>query len=287
MSNWAAAKAMCSRCPRGAMYNIKKQFFVGFQSHEKYVHRVKNDSLLLRYTLTLVLNGGGTYHDDTGCRTELYPGLVLLRPPNTLYSIHRELVDDLSREFVLNLPATMYNGLRDMDIVPEKTVAAKLVLSDALYERTNNLIESLAAVNDYNFAPWLIDVIRFLDHINNLINGSEDDPNKRLLRKACKQLESNPEKIISINDVASSLGISARTLRNIFHSNLGISPKDYRLHYIFEYAARMLMYTPASVKEIAFRTGYANAQGFCRQFRRIMGCSPVEYRKKHADSAKS
>ncbi len=287
MSNWATAKAMCTRSPRNARYNLKKQFFVGFQSHETYVHRVKKSSLLLRYTLTLVIEGGGTYSDESDCATKLYPGLVLLRPPNILYDIRRDLVKGKSREFVLNLPETIYRALLDMEIVPVKTVAAKLVLSDALYERTSNLIESLASVNDYNFAPWMIDVIRYLDHINDLIKGSEDDANKRLLRKACKELESNPEEIISIRDIASNLGISARTLRNIFHSNLGVSPKDYRLHYIFEYAARMLVYTQASIKEIAYRTGYANAQGFCRQFRRIMGSSPGEYRKKHSDSAKS
>jgi AraC-like DNA-binding protein len=287
MTDWENAKAMCSRCPRGAMYNMKKQFFVGFQSHIKYDHRVKNDAMLLRFTLSLVLDGCGFYRDNTGCETELYPGLVMLRPPHTIYSVQRESVNGKLREFVLNLPAELYNGLLDAEVVPRKTVIANLILNDSLFERTINLIKSLESVSDYNFAPWLVDVIRYLDYINQLINGSQDDQNKRLLRQACKVLESNPEEIMNITKIAAQLGVSTRTLRNIFHTGLGVSPKDYRLHYKFEYAGRMLVYSPVSVKEIAYQTGYANAQGFCRQFRRIMGCSPGEYRKKHGSTAKA
>jgi AraC-like DNA-binding protein len=43
--------------------------------------------------------------------------------------------------------------------------------------------------------------------------------------------------------------------------------------------ARRLLETPSfSIKEIAAAAGYTNASHFCREFKRVCGCTPVAYR---------
>lgn len=286
MPGWENYNHRCSRYLRGEMYNLEKQFFVGVQGHSEH-HSAKQNAYLERFTMTLVLDGCGYYRDATGCETEIYPGLILLRPFGIYFSVQRDQVNYRYREFVINLPEAFYCGLVEAGVLTTKTVAATLVLSDSLLERAELLVRTLEDVAEYNFAPYLSEVIRFIDHVNQLMKGSGDDQGKRLLLKACKMLESNPAKILCMDNVAAELGISARSLRNIFHAGMGTSPKDYRLRYKFEYAGQLLVYTSSSIKEIAFKTGYANAQGFCRQFRRIMGCSPGQYRKRYENTAKA
>jgi AraC-like DNA-binding protein len=43
-------------------------------------------------------------------------------------------------------------------------------------------------------------------------------------------------------------------------------------------ASRLLATTSLSIKEVAAAAGYTNASHFCRQFKRVCGCTPVTYR---------
>lgn len=45
-------------------------------------------------------------------------------------------------------------------------------------------------------------------------------------------------------------------------------------------ACQMLAWEEFSVKETAISTGYSNALNFSTEFKRIIGCSPTEYRTK-------
>ncbi|MGN0624190.1 MAG: helix-turn-helix domain-containing protein [Oscillospiraceae bacterium] len=51
-----------------------------------------------------------------------------------------------------------------------------------------------------------------------------------------------------------------------------------------EKACKELAGSKKSVMEIAFECGFSNLSNFNRQFRRIAGCSPTEYRKRQAIS---
>lgn len=282
--NWENADQKSFRYLREEMYNVRKQFFAGFLTPTRFAPDVKNDGVLRRFTLTLVLEGRGAYRDDSGCETELFPGLLLLRPPGTVFSITRVPVHKKYREFVMNLPTEFYSILLDTELAPRQTAMIKVALDNLLFARTIGLVESLDSIQNYRFAPWLIEVVRYLDYIKNLAESTQPKARKDLFEKACRLLESRLEEKFSLENAAQQLGISSRSLRTMFHANSGIGPNEYRLRCKFEYAGHLLLHSSLSVKEIAGRIGYAHAQGFCRQFRDILGCSPVEYRNKYEDS---
>ena len=59
----------------------------------------------------------------------------------------------------------------------------------------------------------------------------------------------------------------------------GSSPKEYLIGLRINYACELLDSTQLSIGEIAFKSGFNDSNYFTRQFRRVTGRSPRDYRR--------
>jgi AraC-like DNA-binding protein len=85
----------------------------------------------------------------------------------------------------------------------------------------------------------------------------------------------------SVDFAAEIAGVSTRTLqRRLSAANLTYSRLVDRAR--FKLATHRLTDTDASSLEIAYETGYEDPSNFARAFRRLAGCSPREYRRRHS-----
>ena len=69
------------------------------------------------------------------------------------------------------------------------------------------------------------------------------------------------------------------TLREWFHSALGVSPLQYIHRVRITAACSLLRGTEYSVSQIASMVGYASLSAFNRHFREVNNCCPMEYRR--------
>jgi AraC family transcriptional regulator, regulatory protein of adaptative response / DNA-3-methyladenine glycosylase II len=74
------------------------------------------------------------------------------------------------------------------------------------------------------------------------------------------------------------LGVSARHLRRIFTSHVGVTPDGLARSCRAHFAHRLLDDTDLSVTEVAFAAGYGSARQFNREFKRIFGDTPSQQR---------
>ncbi len=74
-------------------------------------------------------------------------------------------------------------------------------------------------------------------------------------------------------------GVSESTLTRAFHKIMGCSPIDHVIRVRVGRAADLLRRTDMRVTDAAFECGFADSNYFSRQFRKVMGVSPMEYRK--------
>jgi AraC-like DNA-binding protein len=74
--------------------------------------------------------------------------------------------------------------------------------------------------------------------------------------------------------------INRTTLADKFTKSTGMSVMDYLIRLRVKMAAIMLRDTMLSVSEISYRVGFNDITHFGRTFRKHMGYSPSEYRKK-------
>jgi len=97
--------------------------------------------------------------------------------------------------------------------------------------------------------------------------------------KAVDYIERNFAKNISVSEIAEVLGISRKHLYAIFNDILNISPKQYLIFYRMEKACMRLKTSSQSLLEIAESVGYMNQFYFSKEFKRLTGMTPSEYRK--------
>jgi signal transduction histidine kinase/AraC-like DNA-binding protein/ABC-type sugar transport system substrate-binding protein len=99
-----------------------------------------------------------------------------------------------------------------------------------------------------------------------------------LARRAVAYMQAHHQQRLSRQEIADSLGVSQNYLSEIFQQELGLTPWDYLNRYRIAQARAMLRQGGRSVTEIAGSVGFSDPSYFGRVFRRIVGCTPQQYR---------
>lgn len=86
----------------------------------------------------------------------------------------------------------------------------------------------------------------------------------------------------SVNDYAELLGMAAKTLSKKFNRLRLTQPNEVIKDRIMLEAKRLLVYSPMSIKEIAYDLGYDDPAYFNRLFTSKAGCTPAVFRKNHS-----
>ena len=100
-----------------------------------------------------------------------------------------------------------------------------------------------------------------------------------LINKALEYLEDHYHENPSLEQVASSLYISANYFSSLFSSKMGVSFRTYLLNRKMSEAKRLLQETDEKILDIAYRLGYEDISHFNRAFRNSVGCSPSHFRR--------
>ncbi|MCM2973234.1 GlxA family transcriptional regulator [Larsenimonas suaedae] len=101
-----------------------------------------------------------------------------------------------------------------------------------------------------------------------------------LVRRAISTLEQHLGTILSVDELASRLNTSRRSLERRFRDQLGMSPQKFARDLRLRYGYWLLSYTQASVTDIGDRCGFSDTAHFSRHFRDAFGVSPSELRKR-------
>ena len=107
------------------------------------------------------------------------------------------------------------------------------------------------------------------------------------IKKAIDYIRAACDKDVSLEDVASFVGISTCYLSREFHRYTGYPFVAYVNRTRCQRAQRMLTDERLEIHEIGIRCGFENASYFARAFRRYIGMSPTEYRSTIAKTQNS
>jgi AraC-like DNA-binding protein len=86
---------------------------------------------------------------------------------------------------------------------------------------------------------------------------------------------------LSITGLAEKCGMSQTTFRQAFMRVTGRNPHQYFEQLRIERAAQLLLQTDRTINAIAQAEGYNDPYHFSRVFKRVMGCSPYQFRFKN------
>lgn len=83
----------------------------------------------------------------------------------------------------------------------------------------------------------------------------------------------------SVASLAAASGIAARTLQRLFREYVGVGPKWVVRRFRLQEAAELLATTNDTVASVAARLEYFDQAHFVRDFKRVVGMTPVEFKR--------
>jgi transcriptional regulator GlxA family with amidase domain len=98
------------------------------------------------------------------------------------------------------------------------------------------------------------------------------------VRRAIQIMESRPNRPLSIQAIAKSLGTSTRQLERAFSDAVGKSPSEFSRQSRLHQGHWLLLNSARSVSQIAFDCGFSDSSHFTRFFQREFGVSPRQLR---------
>ncbi len=84
-----------------------------------------------------------------------------------------------------------------------------------------------------------------------------------------------------VADIARQVGLSSFQLNRRLKGLLGITARQLLTKTRIDTASRLLRTTDLPISDVALRSGYFDQSAFTRQFRRSVGLTPRQYRRRH------
>lgn len=138
------------------------------------------------------------------------------------------------------------------------------------------MIQSLYSTVRYNnFVNKLCDYWRLLAEQIVKANKMNVSP---IIRKAMKRIIENHQNKMTLEDIAQCCYVSTYHLAHLFKKEVGLGVIDFLNKIRIEKALYYLETTDMSVKQIAGQVGFQDSNYFTRTFKKIMSCSPSDYR---------
>lgn len=122
--------------------------------------------------------------------------------------------------------------------------------------------------------------MQIIGQLSRSYGGSPSPDGKALLRigEALSHLERNIHREVNLDELASIAHMSQRSFLRMFQSATGTSPLAWVIGQRINRACRLLRHTDRLVTEIAYDVGFNDSNYFTRQFRKVTGVAPREYR---------
>ena len=157
---------------------------------------------------------------------------------------------------------------------------------DEFLPETERIRERLGAMAHYargalarreEFAMNALEEALLLCDLQNPLSAqSRLDPR---IRQALEFISQNCSQPLTLQAVADDCGLSLSRFGHLFREQVGETPGQFLEQQRMTRACQLLTLTSRTVTAIAEEVGYESAFYFSNRFRRLMGCSPREYRR--------
>lgn len=138
------------------------------------------------------------------------------------------------------------------------------------YSRDRN---SLKAVN-------LLDRLLFILQEEKSYQSKALQYYEKILIECEEHIIAHPEYEHDFRSWAKKAGVSYAHFRRLFQQHTGLAPKAFMLHNRFNIAIKYLLESDKRISEIAELSGWEDVYFFSKQFKKKIGISPLNFRKK-------
>lgn len=231
------------------------------------------------YLIHYIISGEG-YYTTKGISHHLHAGDSFLVYPNTEVTYYADeknpweyaWVGFTGSDAAMILQATDFSKSSPViNETPDGSLIQKRILE--IYDNRGN--EYTHAVEMTGGLYTLLAI-----YMQNATKKTDANTAQSYVQKAIEFITSNYSYPITIEDIASYVGLSRSHLFRSFETVLGQSPKEYLTDFRMKQACYLLENTNLSITAIANSLGFDNSLYFSKIFHKELGTSPKVWRKK-------
>ncbi len=208
-----------------------------------------------------------------GKHYELSPGFSFIRYAGERFTICRT-ADYV--EFAIALPAD-FGALLKKYHAP-KPLCALYPLTAENLEKKRFFYDAIRKTHQREAMLSATEMFHYIvsEHYENDLQ--EETPAEAFTEKASRLLRKHLYSVSPTEKAAAELGMGYESFRKKFKASAGISPGQYVVKHKFSQSLTML-FNGRRIDDIAEALGYAETPVFSRQFKKIYGMSPAQYRR--------
>jgi AraC family transcriptional regulator, arabinose operon regulatory protein len=189
--------------------------------------------------------------------------------PWTIYWVH--FTGDIANRFV-----NASFSVADLNPEENKRNDRRIRLFEEIYQ-TLSMGFSTENIEYSSICLWyLLGSFQFISQFERIRSINQHD----IIEKTILFMQDNINSRISLSDLAKQSGLSVSQFSLVFKKKTLRSPMDYYNNLRIQNACQMLDFTDMSIKEISSQLDFEDQFYFSRTFKKIMGYSPLEYRKR-------
>ena len=102
-----------------------------------------------------------------------------------------------------------------------------------------------------------------------------------------RHIREHIDRPISVSELAQLASLSVSALERKFKKHLRVTPMQYIKRLRISFASQALIQTDLSINEIAHRYGFCDHSYMSKEFRRVVGMTPREYRQRRMEHSTS
>lgn len=231
------------------------------------------------YLIHYVISGEG-YYTTKGTTHQLHAGDSFLVYPNTEVVYYADENNPWEYAWVGFTGSDAAMILQATDFSKTCPVINQTPDGASIQEKILEIYDNRG--NEYTNAVEMTGVLYTLlaIYMQNATKKTDANTAQSYVQKAIEFITSNYSYPITIEDIASYVGLSRSHLFRSFETVLGQSPKEYLTEFRMKQACYLLEHTSLSITAIANSLGFDNSLYFSKIFHKEIGTSPKIWRKK-------
>lgn len=220
---------------------------------------VTGNQCLLTYPLELHGSGNEPQH-----LCEFYAFQIDLAKPDELLGLNKETSMELYRQLT-SLPGRQFqlNAQQQREIV-----------------RIFSLFAEQTPLSSMRATQYLAGFLLGMSELPP-IHGNETRYIEGPIRSSLDYLSNHITESIRLESLAAAAGYSLSRFKSKFKETVGVTPAEYVTMQKIELAKRRLIEGDESITELAYNLGYSSSNYFCSVFKKLMNCSPQNYRLRY------
>lgn len=234
-----------------------------------------------KYLIHYVLSGTGVF--KVGDKSYIVmPGQAFIIYPDTTISYEADEKNPWTYTWV-GFNGTMVDSYLDQAAITPNTHVITMSEDTSFH----NIVKQMLSKKKLTYSNELIRQSLLLQLLAELIEfrqssnsyyASYNYPYKVYVEQALYYISQEYMNNLSVNDLATHIGITRSYLNKCFNQILELSPKQYIIKYRMDKACQLMKSTRMNIMEITEAVGYNDSLTFSKAFKTYKGLSPSAWR---------